>query len=248
MKILIVFVLAIVISSCGPSAEQIKEEIDLLYSETKAIPINDPCSNLKGYESLQKIENEKGTTYYLDITKQKIEIYTDLCNQKIESEKTGDWRIGTTYDDFGDPTGKSININTWGTFSNSATSGSDLKVTLAYSFNRFVPTFYLYEYGSYPVTSYGGYSYENIMDCTYRDSNNDNNWIDLHQYKNSEYLFIGTEEKEKEGSKKLKKLIESGQEVRFVCTKDGSKYKFKFNFKYAENVKRKYNEWLESNN
>ena len=250
MKIFIIFILAIVISACGPSEEQIKEEIDLLYSEIKLIPINDPCSNLKGYESLQKMENEKGTTYYIDITKQKIETYSDLCNQKIESEKTGDWTIVNYVDDFGELTGdKGLNLRAKGSFSNSATTNSSLSVLFSWSLkDGYLPLFYLYEYDWSPVKGVYSDSSNNTMECRFRDSGGDTRRMDLYQRRGDDYLYahdnkVSVRDYLNENTKIFKNLVREGDKVMFVCERDYSDvYKFTLDFKYAKNAKRKLNE------
>ena len=55
-----------------------------------------------------------------------------------ETQAYGDWLVGNYVDDFGDPTGETyIYTVSTGTFSNTATSGSDLTVGIYYQPDAF---------------------------------------------------------------------------------------------------------------
>jgi hypothetical protein len=56
-----------------------KKDADLQFSLVKAIPFSQPCENLNGYLKLEKIEYKNKTSYYSDITTQKITRYRDSC-------------------------------------------------------------------------------------------------------------------------------------------------------------------------
>ena len=55
---------------CSPSPEQIKKQIDSIYTDTKSIPASEPCRNLDGYKKLKETEDKFNTSYYLETSLQ----------------------------------------------------------------------------------------------------------------------------------------------------------------------------------
>ena len=64
-----------------------KENVDSLFSSVKSIPASQPCENLSGYLELEKLEYKNNTSFYSDITTQKITHYSSLCKEKRRSDQ-----------------------------------------------------------------------------------------------------------------------------------------------------------------
>lgn len=253
------------IFGCSPSPEQIKKQIDSIYTETKSIPASEPCKNLEGYKKLKETEDKFNTSYYLEMSLQKIEKYKSLCDAKTkeieeqkrlaeeearrleELKKVGDWNKGYFVDDFGDRTNEGfISQTTKGLFSNSATEGSPLRAKMFINnanLERETPWFRLYEYdGSNPIK--GIYS-RNSMSCRVKDHNGTIINMELSQYQGSDSFYIDKSRNRKNNITNLKDLISSGGKGAFVCVNDQygvSKYVFEFNFKYFDNIARQFYE------
>ena len=69
----------IFLTACGPSIEEKKKEVELLFASVKALSISQPCEILKGYLDLEKLEWGKRTSYYADITPEMITLYRENC-------------------------------------------------------------------------------------------------------------------------------------------------------------------------
>jgi hypothetical protein len=64
-----------------------KENVDSFFSSVKSIPASQPCKNLSGYLELEKLEYKNNTSFYPDITTQKITHYSSLCKEKRRSDQ-----------------------------------------------------------------------------------------------------------------------------------------------------------------
>jgi hypothetical protein len=268
LKWLVIFcvacvVLLLVFADRVPSDEEIKEKIDSQYAEIKSIPASEPCKNLEGYNDLKNTETKYNTSYYLEITSDKIAKYKSLCSikkQEIEKEKSrieeeakrleeakkvGDWNKGYYVDDFGDRTSNGfISQTTKGLFSNSATQNSPLRARMFINnanLEKQTPWFRLYEYdGANPIK--GVYS-RNTMDCRVKEQDGSIIRIEFSQSQGSDYFSVRSSSKRHIGY--LKDLIRSGGVGKFACVDNqfgNAKYVFSFNFKYFNNIVRQFNE------
>lgn len=140
----------------------------------------------------------------------------------------GIWEIGYYADDFGDPTKESyISTELYGTFSNSATTNSDLKVEILIDKENI--RIQLYEYASnHPINGQG------FIYLTIRDKNN--NEQEIRAYNTN----TGSTIVEEEYDKKLRDILLSGGMIRFkaVVDKFGSPSVYNFSIKNAN--------WLEN--
>lgn len=142
----------------------------------------------------------------------------DIVNNE-DDVASGDWLVGETVDEFGDSTGSTFCYTTcMGTFTNSATSGSDLAAGVYYVSSRQVFLFRLLEY--------------NKTDATYL-SNAD---ISI-KCKVDEYVFDDTLlgdapngylilPSNNNSYKKIYDYLIEGKEIRTVIYIDNSKYSF----------------------
>ena len=82
-RLLLLMPLFCLLQGCDQFGEKVrikfKAEADLQSSLVKALPVSQPCENLNGYLELEKIEYKNNTSYYSDITTQKITRYRDAC-------------------------------------------------------------------------------------------------------------------------------------------------------------------------
>jgi len=263
MKRLIFIPLLIFLFSCSPSEEEKKAseiakkaKVDDFYSEIVKIPASKPCKNFEGYKNLQSLEVALSTSYYSQISEDKINYYKRACDEFLleeekekerqeELKKLGDWSVGNYVDEFGDRTEKGfLNLEIMGTFSNSATTNSRLRVEMFLSNASLEkPWFRFYEYNSSnPVK--GIYSDTNIITCRVKDSINDIFLIRLYQYQGSDSLQISTGRFHKENIQKLRNSISNEGTVKFSCYVErttSTKYNFALNFKYFSNALRQYN-------
>ena len=77
----------------------------------------------------------------------------DIHDESVAIKETGEWTIGEYVDDFGDGTGeKYIKSISKGTFSNTATNGSDLRVITFFDLETEVFSFRLLEYNESKAT------------------------------------------------------------------------------------------------
>jgi len=139
------------------------------------------------YENLIKKHPESAQIFLLQRTADSIapkaKIQRDSIDKAIRDSirlaninDIGEWGIGDYVDDFGDKTGEHyIYQVVYGTFSNSATAGSTLKVTLTFvrsSFKDIDPPFYIkcdeYDDGTTEETSYGSSSWKIVCPETHR--------------------------------------------------------------------------------
>mgnify|MGYP001171941460 CR=1 FL=1 len=261
-KVLLIF-LILLISCDNRTDEEKKLELDEIYSSVKSLPSSKPCENLKGYKKLKSREIKYGTNFYKNIYEVKINDYEKKCSQlqeqrKLEElrlaelEKLGSWSFGRYVDEFGDPTGeKYVQNETYGSFSNSATDDSSLRVEMMISSDdQNKPWFRIYEYNSMKVKGY--YDWRDYP-CRIKSSDDEIFDLRLQISDGTDYFRIitpgkwdGKEYIKKWGNlDKLNKLISEGKSAKFSCYElktPSTKYRFDFNFKYYENAIRKMSE------
>ena len=61
------------------------EEIESQYIKSKSIPASNPCGNVREYKALLDLEIQADTEIYRQKSKQKIQFYEELCEQKREA-------------------------------------------------------------------------------------------------------------------------------------------------------------------
>lgn len=255
IAVIVFFAIFLDIATSLLSDEEKKERLNIKYMQIKSIPASEPCKNLEGYKNLEDTEIEYKTSYYSEITSQKIEKYKPLCHIKKkeiaeearrleEAKKVGDWKKGYFVDDFGDRTNSGFIFQTTkGLFSNVATENSLLRVRMYISnanLENQTPWFRLYEYdGANPIK---GFYRKNLMECRVRDQHGLTFKIDFFQSEGSDHFNI---KGKKESIEVLKYLIKSGGVGKFACENIRSaneKYAFSFNFKYFNNIVTQFNE------
>ena len=264
IKNLVLSIILLSIFSCTSKTDEEKKiEIDNLYSTIKVIPASKPCENLNGYNKLKSLESRYGTDYYKTITNQKILKYKKECEtlkeelekerlRLIELNKLGTWEYGNYVDDFGDPTGKKYIQNTsFGSFSNTATDNSSLKVEMMISSDKQdAPWFRIYEYGSMKIKGYYDYKY---YPCKIKSSDEEIFHLRLKIEDGWDFFRIvqpgrwdGKDYTKKWGNiDKLNKLIQEGKSAKFSCYDSdtpSSTYRFDLYFNYYENALRKMQE------
>ena len=239
---------------CGPSPEEMfeqkKEEVQILHNEI-LLNVQDrkPCINLKKFEDLKELDELNETFLFEELTKEKIDFYSSECEKYTELNNLGNWRVVNYRDDVGELTGeKGLNLEGKGSFSNSATPNSSLKVDFAWNqSDAELPTFYLLEYDTLPVMGIYSDKLDNTLECRFRDSKGNTRRLDLYQRQRSIQFFaidfeFSATEKMKENTKIFKNLVREGDKIMFICEKSLTEYKFTLDFKYAENARRKVNE------
>lgn len=139
----------------------------------------------------------------------------------------GIWSVGHYVDDFGEPTKEGyISATVFGTFSNSATTDSNLRVEFLIDKNSI--RIQLYEYaGNHPVKGEGIIDYvaldSNGKRWKFKTNNGDNGNNSVCDFSDSSY-------------EKVKKLLLSGGRIKFIATADryGSPSEYKFTIKNAD--------------
>ena len=261
-KILTISFSTLILSGYTFTPEQAKKEIDGLYAGIKAIPVSKPCQNFEGYKILQSLEKKRGTSYYSQITSQKIKFYEKPCKnfmQAIDKSKKwkdgskrwedfnelGDWDDGYYVDEFGDRDDEGwIRLTQNGLFSNIATTNSILRIEMILREGSLKnnPYFMLYEYGgTNPVK--GIFSDINSIICRVKDKDGLIFNLEIHQKESWDYfrLSYGTKKRNK-GAKKFKEIISSESSAKFSCYNENftsTKYSFSLDFKYYKNALRK---------
>ena len=132
---------------------------------------------------------------------------------------SGDWLVGETVDEFGDSTGSTFCYTTcMGTFTNSATSGSDLAAGVYYVSSRQVFLFRLLEYNKTDAT------YLSNADISIKCKVDEYVFDDtlLGDAPNG-YLFLPSNNN---SYKKIYDYLIEGKEIRTVIYIDNSKYSF----------------------
>jgi len=260
-NILLLFLIFLV--SCSPSEEERnatelakKIRVDDLYSGVLKIPASQPCKNLEGYRNIQSLEKSLKTSHYFQVAQDKIIYYEKKCDQFLleerqqkereeELNKLGEWVYGHYVDEFGDKTESGyIGLRTLGSFSNSATEDSPLGVRMFINDATLSndPWFRLYEYnGRNPLK--GTFS-NNPRKCRIRLQSKETHEMYLLQGKGEDHLEINNIKTLKDGISALKSAIRNEELVKFSCIDyyqySSSSYKFSLDFKYFNNVIRKY--------
>ncbi len=142
----------------------------------------------------------------------------DIVNNGDE-KASGDWLVGETVDEFGDSTGSTFCYTTcMGTFTNSATSGSDLAAGVYYVSSRQVFLFRLLEYNKTDAT------YLSNADISIKCKVDEYVFDDtlLGDAPNG-YLILPSNNK---SYKKIYDYLIEGKEIRTVIYIDNSKYSF----------------------
>lgn len=142
----------------------------------------------------------------------------DIVNNE-DDVASGDWLVGETVDEFGDSTGSTFCYTTcMGTFTNSATSGSDLAAGVYYVSSRQVFLFRLLEYNKTDAT------YLSNADISIKCKVDEYVFDDtlLGDAPNG-YLFLPSNNN---SYKKIYDYLIEGKEIRTVIYIDNSKYSF----------------------
>ena len=142
----------------------------------------------------------------------------DIVNNE-DDVASGDWLVGETVDEFGDSTGSTFCYTTClGTFTNSATSGSDLAAGVYYVSSRQVFLFRLLEYSKTDAT------YLSNADISIKCKVDEYVFDDtlLGDAPNG-YLILPSNNK---SYKKIYDYLIEGKEIRTVIYIDNSKYSF----------------------
>ena len=159
-----------------------------------------------------------------------------------ELNSIGDWEKGNYVDEFGDKTNKGfVGQSVMGSFSNSATEGSALRVKIFINDGDLKfenPWFRFYEYaGRNPVK--GTFS-TNTMSCKIKDKNDQIFRFSLDQSQGADHMYMSNVGKwNKRSISRLEEIILEGDSASFACVGDEyntSKYVFRMNFKYFDNV------------
>ena len=264
MKKYITSLFLIALFSCSPSEEElqkkkeiINQEIEQIYKEAKSIPSSEPCKNFEAYKKLNSFEVENKTSIYIEISQIKIKEYEKKCDdelKRIEAErerleemnKTGDWEYGNYVDEFGDKTNKGfLSLTTLGTFSNSATENSPLRVKMFISdgsLEKNNPWFRLYEYnGRNPIK---GVFSSNPRKCRIKKEDGETYMLYLLQSQGADHMEINDHRLYKDEISSLKYSIRNGESLKFSCIDNSEysscSYRFNLDFQYFENILRKY--------
>ncbi len=241
------------------SEEDFKREVDKIYQEVKAIPVSEQCQNLEGYKKLEKIEKRLGTNYYTEITEEKINFYFSQCEvikkiaeeeriRKEEMNKVGLWKYNFYVDDFGDRTNDGyVMLRTMGKFSNTATSGSPLKIEMYLNEGLTDnPWFRLYEYaGNNPIRGIYSNSAYNTLRCKVRDKYDTEINFSLNQFQGQDSFSLSKGRNGVEIKSILRRSILGNLELKVYCyvqQTPSSTYFFKLDFQYFENALRKFQE------
>tara|TARA_B100001057_G_scaffold105018_1_gene102496 strand:- start:163 stop:954 length:792 start_codon:yes stop_codon:yes gene_type:complete len=245
--------------SCTSEKEK-KLNADNAYSKVQKIPASQPCENYEGYKKLRKVETSQGTAHYKEITDSKIEEYFNKCEdlkislekerlRKEELKKMGLWEYSFYVDEFGDYTNKGfVSLTTLGTFSNTATKNSPLKVEMYLNDGSTEnPWFRLYEYaGNNPITGIYSDSSLNRLNCKAKDISGYNYNFSLNQGKGSNGFFLSRYKDSRSIKQILSKSIFDESEIRFYCQvqeRSSTSYSFKFDLKYFSNAYREFQEF-----
>ena len=184
----------------------------------------------------EKINKETYKSYIQQLD-EKREYYEK--NNPNELNKFGNWRIGSYIDEFGDVTNeKYLSQSVTGTFSNSATEDSNLRVEFFINGGNIwstTPWFRFYEYaGNNPLK---GIFDKNSMYCRFKNNSGEEYPLELFQYRGADSFSIESQKNTDSKFKALRDAIVNEEFVKFVCyDKDyTSKYLFRFDFKYYDN-------------
>ena len=145
-------------------------------------------------------------------------------NSKAEEQKENKWKIGTYVDKFDRPTDrKYVTTENYidGTFSNSATTDSELKVILLMDLDDI--SFRLYEYGDRQVDNF--YSKDKYYSLSILDSKDIEHEVSCYFYSKGTDLIV------RDKDEFCRALEYGGKTIFYLKENDGtSKYKFTVNF------------------
>lgn len=156
-----------------------------------------------------------------------IKKYGEIPSMDKSNNEYGIWKIGQYVDEFGDKTNsKYVYTQLYGTFNNSATTNSELRVVIIFDKYDYA-RINLYEYGgNHPIKNEGFLDFkaqnpkkEILTFRTYNDDSGDNT--------------VRSQDGE---IKALKELLLKGGEIKFigVSNKYGSRSEYKFSIKNAD--------------
>ena len=246
-------VILIFLTGCGPSPEEIAEqeiveqeivkqktaeqEVKELYQNLINDPYKNACKNEEEFKRLKSMEARNGTDLYQHEAERMIKYYSSRCIDNV-----GNWTYGFYVDEFGDSTNQGyVSQTVKGTFSNSATEGSRLRVSMFVSTDGYrieTPFFRLYEYdGKNPLK--GRWSSDNQwasnnLYCRIKYDDGRIGVLRMMQSEGDDYFITYG----------LRSVIESEGKAAFSCEKVKSpltKYFFKFDFAYFKNVMKQFN-------
>lgn len=270
MRKILILLLLFFVSSCETMSEEEKKlELDKIYLSVKSLPSSKPCENLEGYTKLKAKEEQFRITHYREIYEIKIKDYQKKCSELKEKKrqeelrlaeerrletlriaelnKTGNWKIANFVDEFGDLTGeKFLSQTIYGTFSNTATQDSRLRVRMFLELNDLNdPWFRFYEYdGSNAVkNSYGTDEYI----CKVKVNGSTFN-MKLYQKEGWDYMKIdkpfSRSQKQFDNKHRIVNAIKNQESIKCSCyeyERSTHKFKFSFDFAYYENILRQAN-------
>ena len=213
----------------------------------KLLKEKDATSELRmiALESCRKLQKPIQKRLDEKINKESYESYLQQVNEKREYYKKnnpnelnefGNWIIGSYVDEYGDATNeKYLSQSVTGTFSNSATENSNLRVKFFINGGDIwstTPWFRFYEYaGNNPIK---GIHDENPMYCSFKTNIGEKYSLDLFQSRGADYF--STAAQKNTGFIALRDAIVNEEFIKFVCyDKDSSKYLFRIDFKYYDN-------------
>ena len=251
----LLLILALFVVGCS-SEEAKKLKVDKIYQEVKAIPASEKCKNLEGYKKLERLEKRLGTNHYTATTEEKIELYFSQCEvlkkiakeeriRKEEMNKVGLWNYNFYVDDFGDRTNEGyVMLRTKGNFSNSATSGSPLKVEMYLTEGLTDnPWFRLYEYaGKNPIKGIYSNSSNNRLKCKVKDSYGIQKNFVLTQVQGQDSFDL---DRGRDIKSMFKRSINGESKLKVYCyvqSRPSTDYSFDLDFKYFANALRKFQE------
>jgi len=159
-----------------------------------------------------------------------------LANPKPPQIPMGGWGTGFYVDEFGDSTDKGyVALSSSGSFSNSATTGSPLKVRMFINSGARDPWFRLYEYArDNPVKGTYTNAKLNSLNCRFKQPEDEPYTIELTQFQGSDSFQLAGG-----GQVKLRAAIQSEASVKVSCyliDRPTTKYKFPLDFKHFKNA------------
>jgi len=180
--------------------------------------------------------NKESYKSYLQQVNEKREYYKK--NNPNELNEFGNWIMGSYVDEYGDITNeKYLSQSVTGTFSNSATENSNLRVKFFINGGDIwstTPWFRFYEYAdNNPIK---GIHDENPLYCSFKNNIGEEYPLKLFQSRGADYF--STEDQKNTGGEyiALRDAIANEEFIKFVCyDKDSSKYLFRIDFKYYDN-------------
>ena len=148
--------------------------------------------------------------------------YGELAILDVANKQFGIWKIGYYVDDFGERTGESyVHTETLGVFSNSATTNSNLGVSIIVNKSRIIIQFY--EYARNHLTKDTGF-------LSFKAKRSDGKTMEFETLNEQGNNIVYGDKKLQDNPKTVQELIDfldAGGEVMFVAKNSNSEYKFK---------------------